>query len=220
MADARMTVALRVNGVTVTRTDNFSTDADAAVGPTALDTGKSGSLSTRTDANTGVCTVDSGHGITTSDKVAVSWTDADGNLLCRFYMTVSATTATTISVDGGTGTDFPAQGSTVIVGKVTSEALAMDPSSSTATELVPVTAFSFSVTGSGAKAIGFLAAASDVGGGTLSFGKTVFANGVDLPTILFGGLGDWANANACDTLYMAPASTTAPTVLARSLYVN
>ena len=43
-----------------------------------------------------------------SDKVAVGWTDASGNLLCRFLMNVTAQTATTVSVDGGTGSNLPA----------------------------------------------------------------------------------------------------------------
>lgn len=219
MAEARLTVGMRWNGVTVTRTQDFTSDGDASVGPTTLAAGKAGTLSTRTDANTGVVTLDSGHGFNTSDRVAVSWADASGVLQTRFYMEVTDSKTTTANVDGGTGTDLPAQGYSVVVGKVTSEALNVDPSSSTATDLKPTTAFTFSATPGTAKAVGFFANASDVGGGTLSFGKLVYADGSDLPTVLFGGYGDWANLSDADTFYMAAASTTAPTVTARSLYM-
>jgi hypothetical protein len=63
-----------------------------------------GALSTRTDADTGIVTVASGHGITDADTVDIY--DATGQLL-RKDMDVTATDATTISINAGTGTDLP-----------------------------------------------------------------------------------------------------------------
>lgn len=78
----------------------------------ALPAGKAGTLTTRTDNDTGVATVETGHGITDSDTVDVFWSGGR-----RYGMTVSATTSTTISVDGGTGDNLPAQDTAVVVAK-------------------------------------------------------------------------------------------------------
>ncbi len=71
-----------------------------------------GTLTTRTDADTGILTVESGHGITTSHLVGVSF--AAGN---RKGCTVTGTTATTISIDVGTGTDLPATTTPILVAR-------------------------------------------------------------------------------------------------------
>lgn len=78
----------------------------------SLPSGKSGTLSTRTDNNTGIATVASGHGITTSDIVSVYWSGGR-----RYGMTVTATDSTTISVDGGSGDNLPSQSSALVVSK-------------------------------------------------------------------------------------------------------
>lgn len=77
---------------------------------TTMDAGIAGTLSTRTDVDTGVLTVETGHGITDADTVSVFFDDGS-----RYGMTVSSTTATTISVDLGTGDDFPAEASEIVV---------------------------------------------------------------------------------------------------------
>ena len=59
-------------------------------------------LSTRTDADTGIATLASGHGITTNDTVDVFW-----NAGQVYAMTVTASAATTIGIDGGDGDDLP-----------------------------------------------------------------------------------------------------------------
>jgi hypothetical protein len=73
-----------------------------------------GSLTTRTDANTGIVTVASGHGITTSDTVDIY--DANGALI-RKDVDVTAVSSTTISIDLGSGSDLPVVSTPVIVGK-------------------------------------------------------------------------------------------------------
>ncbi len=59
-------------------------------------------LTTRTDADTGILTVATGHGVTTNDTLDVFWSAG------RIHgMTVTGTTSTTISIDGGSGDDLP-----------------------------------------------------------------------------------------------------------------
>lgn len=73
-----------------------------------------GTLSTRTDADTGIVTVASGHGITGSDTVDIY--NSTGQLL-RKDMDVTATDATTISINAGTGTDLPSATTALKVAK-------------------------------------------------------------------------------------------------------
>lgn len=75
---------------------------------------KAGTLTTRTDNDTGIVTVASGHGITDTDTVDVY--DADGQLL-RKDMDVTAVTSTTISINAGSGSNLPAQDAAVKVAK-------------------------------------------------------------------------------------------------------
>jgi hypothetical protein len=77
-----------------------------------LPAGKSGTLTTRTDDNTGVVTVASGHGITASDTVDVYWSTGR-----RYGVDVTATDATTISIDLGSGDNLPASSTAVVVCK-------------------------------------------------------------------------------------------------------
>jgi hypothetical protein len=77
-----------------------------------LPAGKSGTLTTRTDDNTGIVTVASGHGITGSDTVDVYW--AAGR---RYGVDVTATDATTISIDLGAGDNLPTASTAVVIVK-------------------------------------------------------------------------------------------------------
>jgi len=71
-----------------------------------------GSLTTRTDNDTGVCTVvETNHGITVADTVAVWW--AAGK---RTGMSVSAVSGTAITVDGGSGDNLPSVKTAVDIG--------------------------------------------------------------------------------------------------------
>ena len=74
----------------------------------------SGTLTTRTDNDTGVATVATGHGITTSDVVDVVWTGGK-----RVGCTVTATTSTTISIDAGSGDNLPVTTTALTVAKCT-----------------------------------------------------------------------------------------------------
>jgi hypothetical protein len=75
---------------------------------------KAGTLTTRTDNDTGIVTVASGHGITTSNKIDLY--DADG-VIIRKDMDVTATGSTTISIDAGSGSNLPVLNTAVRVAK-------------------------------------------------------------------------------------------------------
>ncbi|GAG11403.1 unnamed protein product, partial [marine sediment metagenome] len=74
-----------------------------------------GTLTTRTDADTGVCTLPDSrglaHGITIANTVAVWWTGGK-----RTGMTVSAQTGAAVTVDGGSGDNFPVLNTPLEVG--------------------------------------------------------------------------------------------------------
>jgi hypothetical protein len=70
---------------------------------------KSGTLTTRTDNDTGVIT-STAHGITASDTIAIFWTGGK-----RYDVDVTAVTDNTISFDLGSGDNLPSQDATVTV---------------------------------------------------------------------------------------------------------
>lgn len=66
-------------------------------------------LSTRTDNNTGILTMDDAeHVIATSDKVDLYWTNDDGTLGTRRGMTVGTVSGVTVPIDLGAGDNLPA----------------------------------------------------------------------------------------------------------------
>lgn len=87
----------------------------------SLPAGKSGTLTTRTDANTGIVTVSSGHGITDTDTVDVYWSGGR-----RYGVDVTAQDSTTISIDLGSGDDLPTVSTAVVIVKQVPFNLALD----------------------------------------------------------------------------------------------
>ena len=79
----------------------------------ALVAAQTGTLSTRTDNDTGVATLSTGHGIQNADVVDVYW---DGGV--RYGMTATVST-NDVSLDGGAGDNLPAQSTAVTVVKQT-----------------------------------------------------------------------------------------------------
>lgn len=64
---------------------------------------KTGTLTTRTDANTGTITGQASHGVTTGARLDVYWSGGS-----RRGMTVGTVSVNSIPVDGGSGDDLPA----------------------------------------------------------------------------------------------------------------
>lgn len=79
----------------------------------ALVAAQTGTLTTRTDDNTGVATLSTGHGIITSDVCDVYWSGG-----CRYGMTATVAT-NAVTLDGGAGTVLPAESTPVTVVKQT-----------------------------------------------------------------------------------------------------
>lgn len=73
-----------------------------------LPAAKTGNLTTRTDDNTGVLTMDTGHGITTGQRLDVYWVDGDGVDQVRYGMTVGTVATNSVPIDGGAGAVLPA----------------------------------------------------------------------------------------------------------------
>jgi len=75
-----------------------------------------GSLTTRTDNNTGTITMtDAGHLILTGSRVDIYWTNTDGTFGCQRAVTVGTVVTTSVPFDLGIGDNLPTQGSAVIV---------------------------------------------------------------------------------------------------------
>ena len=79
----------------------------------AVAAAKTGSLTTRTDDNTGVATLSTGHGILTNDVVDVYWSGG-----IRFGM-VATVSGNAVSLEGGAGDNLPAQDTVCTVVKET-----------------------------------------------------------------------------------------------------
>lgn len=78
----------------------------------AMVQGKSlpGTLTTRTDNDTGVITLSADHQVAVNDIVTVTWSGGS-----RTGMTVTAVTGAAVTVDGGTGTVLPSQGEATMI---------------------------------------------------------------------------------------------------------
>lgn len=96
--------------VTIVETDFY--DPAVRSGDNPLPAAKSGSLSLRTDDNTGELTMAGGHGVTTGARIDVYWTvgGVDGS---RYGMTVGTVAGDVVPVDGGTGDNLPVVASDV-----------------------------------------------------------------------------------------------------------
>lgn len=85
---------------------------------------KAGSLSTRTDNDTGVLTLGSGHGIVDAQIVDVFWTVGGVNGHRR-GMTVGTVSGTSVPIDGGSGDNLPAALSSITACVQQSEAFVL-----------------------------------------------------------------------------------------------
>ncbi len=116
MPTSTLTGSTTIGGVSITgqivrtATGQISQSLD---GDSALAAGKAGTLTTRTDNDTGVATVSTGHGIITADKVDVYWEDG-----IRYGM--DATVAVNaVTIDGGAGDNLPILTTALVVCKQT-----------------------------------------------------------------------------------------------------
>ncbi len=112
MPTINVTQSVTIGGVTIAGQYTQSGESPLAYEPvTPLPAAKAGTLSTRTDANTGVLTLGSGHGLQENDVVSVFW--ASGS---RYNLDVGTPSgATLVPIDGGAGDDLPTQGTAITV---------------------------------------------------------------------------------------------------------
>jgi hypothetical protein len=85
-----------------------------------LAAGKAGTLTTRTDNDTGVATLSTGHGIISTDVVDVYWA---GGLRRGMVATVSTNAVT---IDGGAGSNLPSTTTALVVCKQTEAVFIVD----------------------------------------------------------------------------------------------
>ncbi len=85
----------------------------------SLSPGKAGTLTTRTDANTGTLTLSTGHGITTGQKVNIFWNQGAGVIGVQRNVTVGTVSGNSVPIDLGVGDNLPALNSAVVACVVT-----------------------------------------------------------------------------------------------------
>jgi len=91
-------------GSRVSRTDDVGGVCDLTVPK-----GYAGTLTTRSDDNTGTLTLDTGHGITTGQVFSVFW--ANG---AQHRVTAGTVATNSVPIDSGEGDNLPAQGTAIV----------------------------------------------------------------------------------------------------------
>lgn len=102
-------------GLNIAQSLNFTADGGTPR-EIVVPVGKAGTLTTRTDANTGTATLGSGHGIATSDLVDIYW-DIAGVKGVQYKVTVGTVSGTSVPFDGGIGDDLPSAASAIVMAK-------------------------------------------------------------------------------------------------------
>jgi hypothetical protein len=109
MPTGTFTSTIAIGGVSI-GSEATRTGTTAIEDQQSLPAGKTGTLTTRTDDDTGVATLGAGHGITTDDYVDVYW--AGG---VRYGMDVTAVDGNDVTIDVGAGDVLPAQSTALVV---------------------------------------------------------------------------------------------------------
>lgn len=97
-----VTKSMRLGGVTFDQSSAPSGDGMVIV-EESVAAGEEGDLTTRTDDDTGIVTVDdSGHAFVVDDKADIYWSGG-----CRRFMDVTAVSGAAVTIDGGSGDNLP-----------------------------------------------------------------------------------------------------------------
>jgi hypothetical protein len=110
MPTAQLGITLSIGSVSINKQVNRTADHPNPY-EVSLPKGKAGTLSTRTDADTGEATI-VGHGLAENDLVDAYW--AGGR---RYGMAVGSVVGNVVPLDGGAGDDFPIAGTSLVVTK-------------------------------------------------------------------------------------------------------
>jgi len=92
-----------------------------------LDPGKAGTVTLRTDNNTGELTLAGGHGILTGDVVNIHWRIGTTNY-CQRKVTVGAVAGNVVPIDAGMGDDLPPLTTAIVCCKQRSEKVTVNSS--------------------------------------------------------------------------------------------
>lgn len=111
MATASVGYSVSVGGISFNKTVNRTIDHPNPY-EVALPAGKAGTLTTRTDNDTGTATLGAGHGIITGDIVDIYW---DGGV--RYGVTVGTVAGTSVPFDLGAGDNLPIATSAIVMTK-------------------------------------------------------------------------------------------------------
>lgn len=119
MATSRKTKGFEFPGYNVSFGDARTVESTAIIRITlpAVLAAQTGTLTTRTDNDTGVATLSTGHGILTGNVCDVYWTEG-GVKGVRYGMTATVAT-NAVTLDGGAGDNLPTQDNPVTVVKQT-----------------------------------------------------------------------------------------------------
>jgi len=111
MPSGNLAIGFAAGGVDISK--SVLRTGDGAIGhdPT-LPVGFTGTLSTRSDDNTGTVTLTGGHGIATSDVVDIYWSGG-----VQYAVTVGTVSVNSMPFDSGVGDNLPAQDTAVVVTK-------------------------------------------------------------------------------------------------------
>lgn len=107
------------SGLTFTLSSTITSDA-AIPFSISVAAAKTGTLTTRTDANTGTLTMAADHGITTAARLDLYWTGGS-----RRGITVGTVSVNSVPIDLGSGDDLPAQDTAITAMVPTEQALAV-----------------------------------------------------------------------------------------------
>lgn len=102
MATVTHAQSISGGGVTIQTQPVVRTNSGAIGLEDTLNAAKTGTLSTRTDANTGTLTMSAGHGITTGQVIDIYW--AGG---VQYGVTVGTVATNSVPIDSGIGDDLP-----------------------------------------------------------------------------------------------------------------
>ncbi len=110
---------LTIDGVAFRRTLSGTGNSVEKATP-SVPAAKAGTLSARTDNDTGTLTLGSGHGVTDGQLIDVYWTGGS-----RRGMTVGTVAGTSVPVDGGSGDNLPAAATVVTAAVPTQVSMAV-----------------------------------------------------------------------------------------------
>lgn len=109
-----------INGVIYQQSASLSSDSLELVNPT-VPAAKSGTLTVRTDDNTGSLTMASGHGITTGQKLSIFWSGGS-----RSNVTAGTVATNVVPIDMGSGDNLPDAATAITAMVATSVAAAIE----------------------------------------------------------------------------------------------